>query len=141
MCRDNHGGSEYAVESSHRSKHNHPGGIKGAEAAAVAVFLAGKGHSISEIKNLILKDYSPIDFTLDEIRAEYSFDVSCQGSVPQALEAFFESANYEDAVRNTISIGGDSDTIAAITGAVAGAYYDVPQSIRSSAMTYLDDNL
>ena len=121
--------------------HNHPEGLKGAEATAVAVFLARKGYSMPEIRNLILKNYYPIDFTLDEIREHYTFDVSCQGSVPQALEAFFESVDFEDAIRNAISIGGDSDTIAAITGAVAGAYYDVPLSIRSSALTYLDETL
>lgn len=121
--------------------HNHPEGIKGAEATAVAVYLARTGKNILEIRDYINKHYYPINFTLDSIRDSYTFDVSCQGSVPQALEAFFESRNFEDAIRNAISIGGDSDTIAAITGAVAEAYYGVPTSIRKHALTFLDERL
>lgn len=121
--------------------HNHPEGIKGAEATAVCVYLARCGCSMKEIRETVLRDYYPIDFTLDSIREDYFFDVSCQGSVPQALEAFFESRDYEDAVRGAVSIGGDSDTIAAITGAVAGAYYGVPGIIRRAALSYLDDYL
>lgn len=121
--------------------HNHPEGIKGAEATAVAVYLARTGKNILEIRDYINKYYYPINFTLDSIRNEYKFDVSCQGSVPQALEAFFESHNFEDAIRNAISIGGDSDTIAAITGAIAEAYYGVPTSIRKHALTFLDERL
>ena len=121
--------------------HNHPEGIKGAEATAVATFLARTGKSMDEIKAVIVRDYYPLDFTLDEIRPAYEFDVSCQGSVPQALEAFFESTSFEDAIRNAISVGGDSDTIAAITGAVAGAYYGVPEDIREKAETFLDVHL
>ena len=118
--------------------HNHPEGIKGAEATAVATFLARTGKSMDEIKAVIVRDYYPLDFTLDEIRPGYEFDVSCQGSVPPALEAFFESTSFEDAIRNAISVGGDSDTIAAITGAVAGAYYGVPEDIREKAERFLD---
>ena len=118
--------------------HNHPEGIKGAEATAVATFLARTGKSMDEIKAVVVRDYYPLDFTLDEIRPAYEFDVSCQGSVPQALEAFFESTSFEDAIRNAISIGGDSDTIGAICGAVAGAYYGVPADIRAKAESFLD---
>ena len=118
--------------------HNHPEGIQGAEATAVATFLARTGKSMEEIREVIVRDYYPLDFTLDEIRSTYEFDVSCQGSVPQALEAFFESASFEDAIRNAISIGGDSDTIGAICGAVAGAYYGIPEGIRMKAETFLD---
>ena len=121
--------------------HNHLEGIKGAEATAVATFLARTGKSMEEIREVIVRDYYPLDFTLDEIRSTYEFDVSCQGSVPQALEAFFESSSFEDAVRNAISIGGDSDTIGAICGAVAGAYYGVPEGIRLKAETFLDKPL
>ena len=120
--------------------HNHPEGLKGAEATAVAVFLARTGLSIDEIRDFIMENYYNVDFTLDEIRMEYFFDVSCQGSVPQALVAFFESTSYEDAIRNAISIGGDSDTIGAITGGVAEAYYGIPTYIQDMAMPYLDDN-
>ena len=121
--------------------HNHPEGIKGAEATSVATFLARTGKSKDEIRATILRDYYPIDFTLDEIRSIYRFDVSCQGSVPQALEAFFESDSFEDAIRNAISIGGDSDTIAAIAGAVAGAYYGIPNQIKAKVSTFLDRQL
>ena len=118
--------------------HNHPEGIKGAEATAVATFLARTGKPMDEIRAVVVRDYYPIDFTLDEIRPTYEFDVSCQGSVPQALEAFFESTSFEDAIRNAISIGGDSDTIGAICGAVAGAYYGVPNEIRYKAESFLE---
>jgi len=121
--------------------HNHPEGIKGAEATAVAIFLARNGASMDEIRDHIDKNYYPMDFTLDDIREDYTFDVTCQGSVPQALEAFFESENFEDAIRNAISIGGDSDTIAAICGGIAEAYYGIPEDIRQEALPFLDDRL
>lgn len=87
------------------------------------------------------KTYSDLSFTLDSIREKYEFDVSCRGSVPQSLEAFFESTSFEDAIRNAISIGGDSDTIGAICGAVAEAFYGVPDEIRTKAMTFLPQDL
>ena len=121
--------------------HNHLEGIKGAEATAVATFLARIGKPKEEIKSVIIRDYYPLDFTLDEIRSDYEFDVSCQGSVPQALEAFMESTSFEDAIRNAVSIGGDSDTIAAICGAVAGAFYGVPDDIRTKAAAFLPSHL
>ena len=122
-----------------RVTHNHPEGMKGAEATAAAIFLARSGKTKQEIRAHIEQHYYKIDFTLDEIRPSYTFDVSCQGSVPQALEAFFESADFEDAIRSAISIGGDSDTIAAITGSIAEAYYGVPGQLREQAMQYLDE--
>ena len=94
--------------------------------------------SLAEIRAHIEKLYYTIDFTLDEIRPDYAFDVSCQGSVPQAFEALFESTGFEDAVRNAISIGGDSDTIGAITGSMAEAYYGVPADLRDQALSFLD---
>lgn len=121
--------------------HNHPEGIKGAEATAVACYLARTGKSLLEIRDYVNRNYYPMDFTLDSIRDRYKFDVSCQGSVPQALEAFFESTSFEDAIRNAISIGGDSDTIASITGGIAEAYYGVPASLRKHALTFLDERL
>lgn len=121
--------------------HNHPEGIKGAEATAMAIYLAKKGCSILEIRDYIDAYYYPMDFTLDEIRDGYEFDVTCQGSVPQALQAFFESTGFEDAIRNAISLGGDSDTLAAICGGVAEAYYGIPADIRKQARAYLDQEL
>ena len=118
--------------------HNHFEGIKGACSTAAAIFLAKTGKSIPEIKDYICNCYYDIDFTLDEIRDSYSFDETCQKTVSQAFEAFFESKDFEDAIRNAVSIGGDSDTIAAITGAVAQAYYGIPVEIVAKARTYLD---
>ncbi|MCQ2393607.1 MAG: ADP-ribosylglycohydrolase family protein [Kiritimatiellae bacterium] len=119
--------------------HNHPEGIKGAAAVTAAIYLARTGSSILDIRDHLVKNYYPLDFTLDDIRPGYAFDVSCQGSVPQALEAFLESTSFEDAIRNAISIGGDSDTIAAITGSIAEAYYGIPGDLRRHALTFLDE--
>lgn len=105
--------------------HNHPEGIKGAEAVSAAVFLAKCGKSKAEIRQYITEHYYNLDFTLDSIRETYKFDGSCQGSVPQAIVAFLESENFEDAIRNVISIGGDCDTTGAITGSIAWIYYAV----------------
>ncbi|GHU89286.1 hypothetical protein FACS1894202_07120 [Clostridia bacterium] len=121
--------------------HNHSEGIKGAEATAVCVFLARTGSSILEIRDYVDKHYYPMNFTLDGIRDSYTFDVTCQGTVPQAIMAFLESNSFEDAIRNAISIGGDSDTLAAITGGITEAYYGVPTSIRKHALTFLDERL
>lgn len=120
--------------------HNHPEGIKGAVAVAGAIYLARTGHSMAEIRKYTDRLY-PIDFTLDEIRPDYDFVETCQGSVPQALEAFFESTGFEDAIRNAVSIGGDSDTIADMAGAIAEAYYGADPEMRDIALSYLDQDL
>ena len=119
--------------------HNHPEGIKGAEATVVAIIMARSGKSMLEIRDVIDKEYYSMNFTLDSIRANYKFNETCQETVPQALMAFFESSSFEDAIRNAISIGGDSDTIAAICGGVAEAYYGIPADIRKHALTFLDE--
>lgn len=121
--------------------HNHPEGIKGAEATAVAIYMAREGKSILEIRDYIDKHYYPMDFTLDVIRDAYEFNETCQNTVPQAIMAFLESTDFEDAIRNAISIGGDSDTLAAITGGIAEAYYGIPTDIRKHALTFLDERL
>ena len=121
--------------------HNHPEGIKGAEATAVAIYMSRQGKSIFEIRDYINSNYYPMNFTLDGIRDAYQFNETCQDTVPQALMAFFESESFEDAIRNAISIGGDSDTLAAITGGIAEAYYGIPESIRKHALTFLDQRL
>ena len=119
--------------------HNHPEGIKGAVATVSAIFLAREKKSKGEIKKYICDNYYDVDFTLDEIRPMYSFDESCQDTVPQALECFFESADFEDAIRNCVSIGGDSDTLGAICGGIAEAYYGIPEEIEKQALEYLDE--
>ena len=121
--------------------HNHEEGIKGAEAVAVAVYMARHGFLKSEIRDRISRDYYPLDFTVDQIRPTYQFNETCQETVPQAIAAFLESTSFEDAIRTAVSLGGDSDTIAAIAGAIAEAYYGVPGRIRDKALSYLDDEL
>ncbi len=120
--------------------HNHPEGIKGAVATAGCIYLARTGHSMEEIRAYAEQFYT-LDFTLDEIRDAYEFDETCQGSVPQALEAFFEAKDFEDAIRNAVSVGGDSDTIAAITGSVAEGFFGIPDGMQSVALSYLDEEL
>jgi len=123
--------------------HNHPEGVKGAQAVASSIFLARNGASKDDIA-LYVNDNFHYDLTrsLDEIRPGYEFDVSCQGSVPQAILAFIESDNYEDAIRNAVSLGGDSDTQACIAGGIAEAFYGkLPDRISRMAMNMLDDNL
>lgn len=119
--------------------HNHPEGIKGAQATATAIYLAKQGKSKQEIKDYIIQtfDYN-LDFTLNEIRPTYKFDVTCQGSVPQAIVAFLESSDFESAIRLAISIGGDSDTIACITGGIASAFY---KQIPIEIMDFVVDKL
>lgn len=120
--------------------HNHPEGMKGAEVTALAVWGALNGTNKQMIRKRIEGGgYYILDFTIDEIRPIYRFDASCQGSVPQAIKAFLESENFEDAIRIAVSLGGDSDTIAAITGGIAGAYYGVPKALRDKAMDYLPE--
>lgn len=113
--------------------HNHPDGIKGAQATALAVFLARTGSAKEQIRSEIARRFGyDLDRTIDEIRPRYSFDISCQGTVPEAIIAFLESKDYEDAVRLAVSLGGDSDTLACITGGIAHAFYKrIPQEIVS----------
>ncbi len=104
--------------------HNHPEGIKGAQATALAVFLARTGAGKKQIRARIAELFGyDLNRTVDGIRPGYSFDVSCQGTVPEAIIAFLDSETYEDAIRNAISLGGDSDTLACITGGIAEAFH------------------
>ena len=121
--------------------HNHPYGIAGAQAVAGSIWIMLHGGNKRLIKKYIEDNYYKLDFKLDDIREKYEFDVTCQGSLPQAIEAFIESKNYEDAIRNAISIGGDSDTIAAITGSLAEAYYGMPKELKRTTISYLDNDL
>jgi len=121
--------------------HNHPEGVIGAQAAAAAGWLARHGSSKDEIRSYIEDNYYSLDFTLDGIRHSYRFNEICRDTVPQAIEAFLESADFEDAIRNAISIGGDSDTLAAITGGIAEAYYGIPEALAVKALSYLPPEL
>ena len=122
--------------------HNHPEGIKGALATSDAIYLARVGATKEEIKNHVEVRYGyDLSRSLDKIRPYYSFDLSCAGSVPEAIICFLEAEDYEDTIRNAISLGGDGDTQAAIAGSIASAFWEVPQSIADKALDILDDYL
>jgi ADP-ribosylglycohydrolase len=123
--------------------HNHPEGIKGAQATALAIYLARTDRNKEAIRERIKDLFGyDLDRTVDDIRPFYSFDISCQGTVPEAIVAFLDSNSYEDAVRNAISLGGDSDTLACITGGVAEAFYGtVPTEIRDKVEQSLPPDL
>lgn len=120
--------------------HNHPEGIRGAQAVASAIFLARTGSSKVEIAGYITETFGyRLDEPIDEIRKHYRFDATCPGSVPQAIRAFLESHDYEDAIRKAISIGGDSDTIACITGGIAEAFHGgIPPDITEFVLERLE---
>lgn len=123
--------------------HNHPEGIKGAQATALAVFMARTGRDKPEIRKQISQRFGyNLDRSIDDIRPGYTFDISCQGTVPEAIIAFLDSTSYEDAIRNAISLGGDSDTLACITGGIAEAFYgEVPLNIRNKVKEVLTTDL
>ncbi len=123
--------------------HNHPEGIKGAQATAAAIFMARNGSSKKEIRDYISRTFGyDMNRTVDEIRPDYTFDVSCQGTVPEAIIAFLDSSSYEDAIRLSISLGGDADTLACITGGIAEAFYGgIPEEIERQGLALLDDRL
>ena len=123
--------------------HNHPEGIKGGQSVAAAIFLARAGESKAGIRQYIEKQFGyDLSRHVDEIRPTYSFDVSSQGTVPQAIRAFLDSTDFEDAIRTAISLGGDSDTLACITGGIAQAFYGgVPLPIQAKVYSILDDKL
>lgn len=121
--------------------HDHPEGIKGAQAVAAAIFLARTGADRDEIRGYIEDHFYDLDFTVDQIRPHYVPELSCEGSVPQAIVCFLEAEDYEDALRNAISLGGDGDTQAAIAGSIAEAFFGIPEELQEQAMEYLDDTL
>lgn len=118
-----------------RPTHNHPEGIKGAQATALSIFLARMGASKKEIKKEIDGRFNyDLDRSVAQIRKTYGFDETCQKTVPEAIICFLESTDYKDAIRNAVSLGGDSDTLACISGGIAAAYYkEIPQSIIAEA--------
>ena len=134
--------AETLAEKSAAVTHNHPEGIKGAKATAAAIYLARNGKIKDKIKKYIESKYGyDLSRTLDEIRPVYRFNETCQETVPEAIIAFLESHGFEDAIRNAISLGGDSDTLAAITGSIAEAAYGIPEEIAEKALAYLEPPL
>jgi len=131
------------AEKSAAVTHNHPEGIKGAQAIAASIFLARSGESKEQILRYIEDTFGyNLHQTLDEIRPKYRFDETCQGSVPQAIIAFLESSDYEDAIRKAISLGGDSDTLACMTGGIAQAFYKkIPRHIIKQVREILNNDL
>ncbi|HIX44768.1 MAG TPA: ADP-ribosylglycohydrolase family protein [Candidatus Barnesiella excrementipullorum] len=122
--------------------HNHPEGIKGAQAVALCIFMARKEESKESIRRAVEAKYGyDLGFTCDEIRPSYTWGATCQDTVPQSIRAFIDGTDFEDCIRNAVSIGGDSDTLACITGSIAEAFYGVPCDMADKAMTYLSDDL
>lgn len=134
---------EAVARTSANVTHNHPEGIKGAQSTAAAIWMARNGATKDEIRDYITRKYGyDLTKTCDEIRPEYLFEDSCQETVPQAMAAFFDSKDYEDAIRLTISLGGDADTMGAITGAIAAAYYkEMPDEIYDFVVQRIPDDL
>lgn len=116
--------------------HNHLESLKAVEAVSIAVFMAKNKVSKEEIKKFIQNNYYDLNFSLEEKRNSHGAGISCQDCVPQAFVSFFESKNFEDSIRNAISIGGDSDTVAAITGCIAGTYYGIPKKFIKKANSF-----
>lgn len=121
--------------------HNSSEGIRGAQAVAAAIFLARNGSEKEEIRQYIEENYYNVDFTVEEIRQSYSHDMSCDGSVPQAIVCFLDSTDFEDAIRNAVSLGGDCDTQACIAGAIAEAFYGIPDELQENIFNYIDETL
>ena len=124
------------------ASHNHPEGIKGAEATASAIFLARTGSSKVAIKAYIEEQFGyDLSRTCDEIRPTYCHVESCQETVPEAITAFLEGESFEDVIRTAVSLGGDCDTLTCIAGAIAEGFYDVPEELKAKSRDYLDENL
>ncbi len=134
--------TKHVAELSAAITHNHPEGIKGAQATATAIFLARNGKSKQEIKDYITSEFGyDLNRTCDEIRPVYDWEPSCQGTVPEAIVAFLDSTDFESSVRLAVSLGGDSDTLACITGGIAEAFYKIiPDKIAETVWNKLPDN-
>ena len=120
--------------------HNHPEGIKGAQAIAAGIYLLRSGKSKADVREYLSQMYD-LNFTLDEIRPSYHFEVSCQKSVPQAINAFLEAEDFEDTLKNALSLGGDADTLAAMAGSLAEACYPIPTDLEERAWAKLTPDL
>ena len=142
MAGSRYGGKLHLARLTAEVTHDHPEGIKGAQATAAAIFLARTGHDKAEIKSYVEREFSyDLSRTCGEIRPTYHHVESCQETVPQAITAFLESCDFGDALRTAVSLGGDSDTLAAITGSIAEAFYGVPEELRHECRKRLTPEL
>lgn len=132
--------AENVAKASAEVTHNHPDGIAGAQSVAGVIFLAKNGADKEQLKAYMEKYYS-VDYSLDDIRPVYQYEILNRVTVPQAFLCFYEATDFEDTVRNAVSLGGDSDTLAAIAGSMAEAFYGMEKDIAETAMSYLDDNM
>ncbi|MCR4867271.1 MAG: ADP-ribosylglycohydrolase family protein [Lachnospiraceae bacterium] len=122
--------------------HNHPEGIKGAECTAAVIYMGRTGASLNEIEDYVIKEFGyDLSETLDQMRARHKHDESCMDTLPKALKSFFEGTSYEDVVRNAISLGGDTDTIAAIAGAMAEAYFGMSIQLKDECQKQLEKDM
>ena len=121
--------------------HNHPEGIKGAEATATVIWAARNKWSKAKIRKYVEKNYYPLNRTCDEIRPGYHFDVSCQGTVPVAITAFLEGTGFEDVIRTAVSLGGDCDTLTCIAGGMAEAFYGVPDDLKEECRKRIESDM
>lgn len=122
--------------------HNHPEGIKGADCIASVIYLARTGANKEEIRSLVVNEFNyDISNTCNDIRPDYEYDVSCQGTIPPAIVAFLEGVSFEDVIRNAVSLGGDCDTLTCIAGSMAEAYYDVPDTLKNECLSRIDSRM
>ena len=121
--------------------HNHPEGVKGAEATAAVIWAAHNGWTKEQIREYVQKEFYPLEQTCDEIRPAYHFDVSCRGTVPQAITAFLEGKDFEDVIRTAVSLGGDCDTLTCIAGGMAEAMYGVPEDLKEECRKRLEPDM
>ena len=130
-----------AAEDTARVTHNHPEGIKGAEAAASVIWAARNRWPKEKIREYVEREFYPLEKTCDQIRPDYRFDVSCQGTVPQAITAFLEGNSFEDVIRTAVSLGGDCDTLTCIAGGMAEAFYGVPEELKVECRDRLEPDM
>ena len=121
--------------------HNHPEGIKGAEAVAAVIWASRNRWSKEEIREYVEEEFYKLDKTCDQIRPAYRFDVSCQGTVPQAITAFLEGNSFEDVIRTAVSLGGDCDTLTCIAGGMAEAYYGMPEELKKECLSRIEPDM
>ena len=139
---DNLDAVRHAARLSAEVTHNHPEGIKGAESTAAAIFLARTGHSKDEIKTYIEENFGyDLNRTCDEIRPTYHHIESCQRTAPEAIISFLEGSDFEDVIRTAVSLGGDCDTLAAIAGSIAEAFYGVPEALKEECRLRLPEDM